>query len=198
MMVRYLSLFSLWLGPILSFYTAFLRQSFYFFSFAWAMEGHFSALLLLSVLHHCLQFGFDLKHFWPGKSRHCPGCGTASSMIDSSQTLPLALIACGNPEQGILANQIRANGVSHRRCILTQLTCTLFYCQIIMTILANIPKKNSYRLQLFFFFFLTTEIEYKVQTFTGSCHIQSQKSFNGDETTFSSSCYDSDMKSILV
>ena len=41
MMVRYLSLFSLWLGLILSFYTAFLRQSSYFFSFAWAMEGHF-------------------------------------------------------------------------------------------------------------------------------------------------------------
>ena len=109
MMLRYLSLFSLWLGPVLSFYTAHLRQSCYLFSLMLAMLGYFSALLLLSVLRHFLQFG--LACIWPGKSRHwacvgegdCPvhaawGRGAASSirtrMIDTSQTLSLALIGC--------------------------------------------------------------------------------------------------------
>ena len=76
------------------------------------MVGHFLALLLLSVLHHCLQFGNE--HIWPGKSRHCTRVGeghcpicaawgrrAASSicmrMIDTSQTIPLALIGCVDP-----------------------------------------------------------------------------------------------------
>ena len=68
-MCGYLSLFSLWRSPALCFYTAFLHQSSYFFSLTWGMVGHFSALLLLSVLHHSLQFGFE--SIWPGKIRHC-------------------------------------------------------------------------------------------------------------------------------
>ena len=44
-------------------------------------------------------------------------------------------------EWGILANQITATGWSHRQRSFTQLTCNLFYCQIIMTILANITKE---------------------------------------------------------
>ena len=71
-----------------------------------------SALLLLSVLHHCLQFGF--ASIWLGKSRcctcagegHCPvhavwGRRAAGSVcmrvIDTSQTLSLALIGCFEP-----------------------------------------------------------------------------------------------------
>ena len=61
------------------FYSAFLRQSSYFFSLTWAMVGHFSALLLLSVLLHCLQFG--LEHIWPGKSRHCTCAGEGHSPL---------------------------------------------------------------------------------------------------------------------
>ena len=98
-------------SPILSFYTAFLHQCSYFFSLMFAMVGHFLALFLLSVLRHCLQFGLELEHIWPGKSRHCTCTGkghcsegavwgrvAASSictrMIDTSQTHPLALIGC--------------------------------------------------------------------------------------------------------
>ena len=101
--LQYLSLFSLWLSPILCFYTAFLCQSSCFFSLTWAMVGQFLVLLLLlSVLHHCSQFGHE--SIWPGnpnpKSRHCTCVreGVASSVctrvMDSSQTLPLALIGC--------------------------------------------------------------------------------------------------------
>ena len=71
MTLRYLSLFFLWLGPIISFYTAFHHDSSYFFSLMWAMVGHSLALLLLSVLHHYLQFGLELEHISPGKSRYC-------------------------------------------------------------------------------------------------------------------------------
>ena len=61
MTLRYLSLFSLWLGPVLCFYSAFLPQSYDFFSLTWAMVVHVLVLLLLSVLHRLI---------WPGKSRH--------------------------------------------------------------------------------------------------------------------------------
>ena len=66
-------------------------------SMLWAVVGQFSAVLLLSVPHHCLQFG--LKPIWPGKSRHCLGRGGGCSsvcmrMIDISQTLHVALIGC--------------------------------------------------------------------------------------------------------
>ena len=63
----YLSWFSLWLGPVLCFHSAFLLESSYFFSLTWTMVGHVSALLLLSVLLHCLQFEFE--RIWPGESR---------------------------------------------------------------------------------------------------------------------------------
>ena len=85
-----LSSFSLWLGPLLCFYSAFLRQSSYFFSLMWAMAGHSSALLLLSVLHHCLQF--ELKLIWPGKSRHF--ASRYASEWFTPLRLPSALISC--------------------------------------------------------------------------------------------------------
>ena len=79
---------------------------FFFFSLTRVMVGHFLALLLYWC---CLQF--ELDPIWPGNSRHCTcageghcwacaawGRGAASSvctrMIDTSQTLPLALIGC--------------------------------------------------------------------------------------------------------
>ena len=107
-------------GPILSFYTAFLNQFSYFFSVMWAMLGYFSALL---PLHHSLQFEIALEPIWP------------------SEILSLALIGCVDPERWILPNQIRVPGWTHRQWIFSQLICILFYCQIIMTILANTPKK---------------------------------------------------------
>ena len=65
------------------------------------------------------------------------GRGTASSVCtrvtDASQTLSLARCVLSQ-ERWILANQITATGWSHRLGIFTQLTCILFYCQIIMTI----------------------------------------------------------------
>ena len=63
-------------------------------------------------------------------------------MTDTSQTLPLAPIGCVDPERWILVNQIIATGWSHRQWIFTQLICILFYCQIIMTILADITEKQ--------------------------------------------------------
>ena len=60
----YLSLFSICLGPILCFYTALLRQSSYFFSLTWAVVGHFLALLLLSVLRHCVQLDCTQWQQW--------------------------------------------------------------------------------------------------------------------------------------
>ena len=69
--------------------------------------------------------------------------GLCTRMIDTSQTLPLALIGCVDPG---LVYSCKSN-YSHRQWIFTQLTCILFYCQIIMTVLANITQ-NSYRLQL--------------------------------------------------
>ena len=103
----YLSLRSLWHGPILYFYTAFLCLSTYFFSLWWAMVGHCLAWLLLSVLCHWLQFGLELEHICAAiKSRHCACTGEGHSpvraawgkraastrMIDTSQMLPLALM----------------------------------------------------------------------------------------------------------
>ena len=153
MMLQYLSLFSLWFSPVLCFYAACLHQSSYFFSLTWAMVGHSSTLLLLSVLHHCLQFG--LESFWPGKSRHCTcageehcpvytawgegGCQVCTRVIGTSQTLPFALIGCVDLWE---VDSCKSN-YSHwvkPQWLFTQLTCILFYCHIIMAILANITK----------------------------------------------------------
>ena len=64
-------------------YPSFLSGSIQFFVFTLLFlvsllisslwRGHFSALLLLSVLRHCLQFG--LERIWPGESRHCSCAG---------------------------------------------------------------------------------------------------------------------------
>ena len=72
------------------------------------MVGHSLALLLLSVLYHCLQLGSlnvsDQVRAGTVPVRgegHCPGRRAASSicmtMIDTSQTLPLAVIGCVYP-----------------------------------------------------------------------------------------------------
>ena len=86
----------------------FPHQCSYFFSLTWAMVGH-SLALLLSVLHHCLQFGLtnvsdqvraDTASVW--------GRDTAQYVLrewgelpyaayDTSETLPLALIGCVDP-----------------------------------------------------------------------------------------------------
>ena len=115
MMLQYLSFFSLWLGPTflftLLFFVSLVNTSLWCGQYFW----HFSALTLLSVLRHCLHFGLEFERVWPGKSRHCTcageghcpvhavwGRGAASSvcmrMIETSQTLSLALIGCVDPE----------------------------------------------------------------------------------------------------
>ena len=75
--------------------------------------------------------------------RHClrkEDCQLSTRVIDTSQTHPSALIGCVVPVRWILAHQITATGWSHRQWTFKQLTCILFYCQVIMTILANITK----------------------------------------------------------
>ena len=76
MTLRYLSLFSLWLGPIISFYIAYLRQSSYLFSLTWAMVQAFFCSVASPPLFTVWA--------WP-------------SLIDTSQTLPLVLIGCIDP-----------------------------------------------------------------------------------------------------
>ena len=65
------------------------------------------------ALCHCLQLGLELQHVWPGKSWHLARRGGAlpgrscmqevgchrehTRLIDTSQTLPLALIGCVDP-----------------------------------------------------------------------------------------------------
>ena len=74
MTLQYSSLFSLWFGPILHFYTDFLRQSSYFFSLKWVNAGHFSALLLF---HHCLQLSLKISDQVRAGTAPAPGRGTA-------------------------------------------------------------------------------------------------------------------------
>ena len=91
-----------------TFYSAFLRQSSYFFSLTWAMLGQFLALLLLSVLLHCLQV--NISDQVRAGTTPVQGRGTAqylceegglpavcTRMTDTSQTLPLVLIGCVVP-----------------------------------------------------------------------------------------------------
>ena len=90
---------------------------------------------------------------WPGKSRHCSCVGEGHCPVHTvlgrwgcQQYSPAWLTPLRHSpwlwlvvliwERWILANQITATGWSHR-----QLNCLLFYCQIVMTILANIAKK---------------------------------------------------------
>ena len=158
----HLSLFSLWFGPVHSFSTVFIHQYSYFLSLTWAMVGHFSALLLLSVLSHCKHsLGFKVTD--QVRSGTAPAWGTTTAqytlreggglhaaharewltLLRHSPWLWLVVLI---QEQWILANQITAPGWTHRQLIFTQLICISFYCQIMMTILAN-TTKNIYRLQ---------------------------------------------------
>ena len=106
MTLWYLSLFSLWLGPVIWFYSAFLHHSSYFFSLTWTLVRHISALLLFSLLRHCSHLGLELEVIGPGERRycacaregHCPVCAAwLDWVIDISQTPPLALIGCDDP-----------------------------------------------------------------------------------------------------
>ena len=123
-----------------------------FFSLMWAVVGHFSALSLLSVLHHCLQFG--LEHIWPGKSRHCScsgeghcpvgtegGTAYAREWLTLRKHSPWLWFVVLARERWNFANQMTATGWSHRQWIFPQLTCIVFYCQIIVTIVANTRKE---------------------------------------------------------
>ena len=123
--------FCLWLGPILCFYTAFLCQSSYFFSLAWAMVGHFSALLLFSVLLHCWQFEFELEFIWPVWNRYCAcareghwGCQQhAQEWLTLIRHFPRLWLVVLIQEQWILAHQIMS--------------------QLIMPILANVTTTTT-------------------------------------------------------
>ena len=103
MTLCYLSLFSLWLGPVISFYTAFLCQSSYFFSLTWAMVGHFFSSVVVVVCYPPLLTVWAWTYLTREeqalhlRGTHCMR-GAANSlcmrMIDTPQTLPLALIGC--------------------------------------------------------------------------------------------------------
>ena len=140
MMLQNLS-FSLWLIPVLSFYTAFLRQSSYFFSLTRAMVGNSSALLLLSVLRHCLQFG--LECIWPGKSRHCVCMGEGGCQQRMHESDWHFSDTHLGPDRLYWAERwILANGRVEPQTVDFYTTDhILFYCQIIMIILANFTKK---------------------------------------------------------
>ena len=99
-----------------------------------------------------LQFKFELEGIWPGKSRHytCVGEGhcpvrTVQYALCEGGGLPAACtrlwLVVLIRERWILSNRITATGWSHRQWIFTWQTYFLFYCQIIITILANITKK---------------------------------------------------------
>ena len=117
----------------------FSSSVFFIFLFVCFWRRHSSALLL-SVLHHCLQFGLELERIWPGKSRCCAwvreGSCQQREWLTFLRPAPWLWLAMLIWEQYILASQIRATEWIHK-----QLTCNLFYCQITMTILANITKK---------------------------------------------------------
>ena len=147
MMLRYLFSFSLWLGPILCFYTTYLRQLTYFFSLTGAMVGHSSALLLF---HHCLQFGLELElsdQVTAGTApAHCPvwgrgGCHSiCRRMIDTSQTLSLALIGCVDPGEmdSCKSNYSQAEPQ----------TADLYLYSIVRSGFLQIQQKHIYRLHL--------------------------------------------------
>ena len=90
--------FSFWLCPLLSFNTAFLLQSSYFFSLTWALVGHYAAVAsppLLTVWAWTWMYQIRWEqalHLCEGGAPHRGQGGAA--MIDTSQTLPLALIGC--------------------------------------------------------------------------------------------------------
>ena len=120
------------------------------------MVGNFSALLLLSVLVHVYSLGLNISDQVRAGTAPVRGRDTAQYMLHEGGGLPAAYardwltLLRHSPrlwsvvlirERWILANQIRATGWSHRQWIFKHLSCILFYCQMIMTILANITKK---------------------------------------------------------
>ena len=58
-------------------------------------SGAFSALLLLSVCRHCLQF--ELEHIWPGKSRHCVCAGEGDCQQHVCESDLHLVIGCDEP-----------------------------------------------------------------------------------------------------
>ena len=102
MMLQHLSLFSLWLRPVLCCHSAFLCQSSYFFSVTWAMVEHVSTLLycccccLFSSIVYSLSLNYLTR--WEQTLHLCGGLPAACSrVIDTSQTRPLTLIGCIKP-----------------------------------------------------------------------------------------------------
>ena len=146
MTLQYLSLFSNWHSPFFVLHCFFVS---FHISSLWCGQWWCSFLLCgLSTIVYSLSLCLNL---WPGESRLCAreghcwvrtawGACMRTSMIDTSQTIPLARIGCVQ-ERWILANQIRVTGWTHRQWTFSQLICILFYCQIVMTISTNITKK---------------------------------------------------------
>ena len=82
-------LINLVLSPILCFYTTFLRHS-YFFSLTWAMVGHSSALLLLSVLLHVHSLSLKVSDQVRAGTAPVQGRGTAQYTLRERGGLPAA------------------------------------------------------------------------------------------------------------
>ena len=81
---------------------------------------------------------------WRGKNRYCVGeghCPVHTEWLTLLRHSPWLWLVVLIWERRILANQITATGWSHRQWIFTQLTCTLFYCQVIVSMLQT-PTLN--------------------------------------------------------
>ena len=90
---------------------------------------------LLSPYKSCSSLEYEL----------CEGGGLPGVYAKEWSTLlrhsPWLWLVVISRERWILANQIRATGWSQRQWICTQLISILFYCQIRMTVSANITKR---------------------------------------------------------
>ena len=117
-------------------YACFLSGSVQFFVF--------TLLFFVSCLISSSRRGRGTAHYALREGGGLPA-GYAQEWLTLLRHSPWLWLVLLSVEWWILANQITATGWSHRQLIFTQLTCILFYCQIIMTILANITKK-CYRL----------------------------------------------------
>ena len=144
MTLRYLSLFSLWLG----------------ISSLWHGQWWGIIRLYCCCLFSTIVYSLSLNISDQVRAGTAParGRGTAQYTLPEGGGLPAALcrrvtdtswhspllwLVVLSRERWILANQITATGGSHRQWIFTQLTCILFYRQVIMKMLANTTQKKK-------------------------------------------------------
>ena len=118
MMLRYLSLLSRWLGPVLCVYTAFLHQSSCFLSLTWTMVGaFFSSVVVVCSPPLFTVWAWTYLTRWEQQLHLCQGRGAASSICRRVTLLrhsPWLWLVVLTRKRWNFANQIRATGWSHR------------------------------------------------------------------------------------